>query len=111
MSQSRLKESGGNRGEWLRSDDTDALSGVGQRDATIHQSIAVKVATGLELDNSWIKNKLQTLVAPLSRTQLAGWTELAELKIERKALLLKEKQLATKWLRRAVGDSSRGGGI
>jgi hypothetical protein len=31
---------------------TEAFSGVVQRDATIHQSIAAKVATGFELGNS-----------------------------------------------------------
>ena len=35
-----------------RSDNTDAVSGVVQRDATIHQSIAAKVASGFELGNS-----------------------------------------------------------
>src|SRR5271157_2804240 len=71
---------------------TDAFSGVVQRDATIHQSIAAKVATGFELGNSLDKNELQPLVAPPSRIRLAVWTGLTEPQNRRKVLVLNEKQ-------------------
>jgi len=39
---------------------TDAFSGVVQRDTTIHQSIAAKVATGFELGNSLDQERFTT---------------------------------------------------
>jgi hypothetical protein len=43
-----------------------------------------------------------TLVAPPSRTRLAGWTGLTLLQIKRKALVPNEKKLSAEGRRRAV---------
>jgi hypothetical protein len=40
------------------------------------------------------ENELQALVAPPSRTRLAGWTGLTLLQIKRKALVPNEKKLS-----------------
>ena len=84
------------------------FSGAVQRDATIHQSIVAKGATGLELDKSWAKKELSPLVATPSQTRLAVWSGLTELKINRKALGPNEKQLAAEGQLRAVVVPNRG---
>jgi len=74
---------------------TDAVSGVVQRDATIHQSIAAKVASGFELGNSLDQKRVTATdrtTESNSASCLTGWTEL---QIRRKVLVLKKKKPTT----------------
>jgi hypothetical protein len=67
-----------------------------------HQSIVVKVVTGLELRNSTLRQVLWLNISQSSRTPLAVWTGLTEQQIKHKALVPNGKQLSAEGRRRAV---------
>ena len=77
----------------LRSDKTDGLSGVAQREATGHRqrSIALRVGTGFEPRNSLRKRVFWRVGSQSNRTRPAIWTGMMEQRVKHKALMSNEK--------------------
>src|SRR5271157_2248269 len=87
---------------------TDAFSGVVQRDATIHQSIAAKVATGFELGSSLDQKRVTATRRTAEPNSASCLDRIDGAANQAQSIGAKRETAHRKPMRRAVLLSSRG---